>query len=334
MKFRNVIIAGILFAVLTGYVLFIDRHQQSSEDRQAEDLSILKMQSSLVSGLKIEFSPAPPIEIAKQDGQWQVLSPEPMQADADTVESLLSELEFLKPERVIVPEANQKLDLAQYGLNPATKKIFLKTSSVEHVLLIGKKTPMGRSVYVTIQGDVKVFVAPESVERILSKRPEDFRNRVVMEFDSDAVDKMEITNAFGTKEATRVESQWRLAKPAKDKQLDQENLSSMLWELRKLKMKKYLGAQERPGTLWDKPVAKVSVWIKGEKTPLTLVIGDALPNGEFIAKMEGKPELFTLESSQVEALKKDLLKSNETTMPTQLATPVPAIPPVSPAKAP
>jgi len=56
-------------------------------------------------------------------------------------------------------------------------------------------------------------------------------------------------------------------------------------------------------------------------------VREAFPDGSFLAKIDGKPDLFTLESKQVTTLKKDLTKPLDKLLP---ATPVSPV--VKPAK--
>ncbi len=177
MKFRNVVIIGLMFVALAGYIVLFERHQQSTEALSHTDLAVFHVIGSQVSGLTLEFSPALRIEFIKKNARWYFSGTGNIEADSETVESLLSELEMLRAQRIIapVPGNNNKVDMEQYGLLHAAKKIRVKTSSAEQVLCVGKKTAMGKTLFAALENDIRVFVLPDAVENIFNKKAEDFR---------------------------------------------------------------------------------------------------------------------------------------------------------------
>ncbi len=86
------------------------------------------------------------------------------------------------------------------------------------------------------------------------------------------------------------------------------NLSTMLWELRRLKYRRYLGSQEELSAGWKKSLVRAAVTLEGEKKPRVLLVGEVLPDKSYLARMEDSPVVFTLDSRLVEVLKKDLTK--------------------------
>ncbi len=310
-----------LFAILGSYVFFFEKSPQKSDLLHGPS-SVFNLRGSEISALSLELGDTP-VELEKEKNHWFLRKPVAMRADADAVESMLAELEFLIAQRVI---EEKDLDIKQYGLAGASKKIRLKTSSGEKILFLGRQTPIGKTLYAQLQGSPVVYVIADQIEKSLNKTPEDLRNRVVLEFTLDEINKLSLTNPAGVFEleqqkadggsAVNGMSNWKWAAPRKDKQVDQEALSSALWELRSLKFKKYLGEQgEQQGkqkeasVVWAKPLIKVEVFLKGQDMPKTLLIGQALPDGSCLCKMADAPGIFTLDANQVDPLKKDLSKA-------------------------
>ena len=44
-------------------------------------------------------------------------------------------------------------------------------------MTLGSKTPIGKGLYLQVQGTRHVYVVPETLERLFAKSPEDFKNR-------------------------------------------------------------------------------------------------------------------------------------------------------------
>ena len=312
MKLRSVLVMGALFLALGAYAWLFERNPVSPGDQPQGELAVLRLRSSEVSGLTLELGSSP-IVLEKKDNHWRLRQPTTMDADADTVESLLSELEFLTAQRVI---KNQNLDLAQYGLDRSRKVVRVKTISGENVLTLGSKTPIGSGMYLQLQGKPEVYVVADGLEKSMAKNPEDLRNRVVMECNLGDIVSLSLANPAGIFEVEQPKTQkdssvsnWEWKTPTKDKQVNQEALSNVLWELRRLKFKRFLGEQKEPSPPWTKPMVTAAVWLKGDAKPRVLLVRDALPDGSYLCRLEGKPESFTLESYQVEPLKKDLSTS-------------------------
>ena len=289
---------------MSAYVLLFERNAKNAGEPSQAELAVWSLRGSEVYGLTLELGSSP-IVLEKRDNRWQLNRPVVMEADGDTVESLLSQLEFLTAQRVI---QGQRLDLAQYGLDHPSKKVRVKTAGGEQVLKLGSRTPIGKGMYVQVQEKPQVYVVAEGLEKSLAKNPEDLRNRVMMEFDTENVVHFALINVAGSfeveKEKSPSGSTWKWKTPTKGKEVNQDAVGNVLWELRRLKSKKFLG--EKSKTLWNEPLVKAVVSFKGKESPQTLWVGELLPDGSYLCAMEGSGNLFTLESYQVEPMKKDL----------------------------
>ncbi len=321
MKFRNVLIVGILFLALTSYVLFFERHSKTTEELQQKDLSVLHLRTSDVTGLLLE-SGETSIALEKKGAAWSMTKPFATEGDLDNVSAFLSELELLRADRLVTADAKEKLDWKQYGLAGSSQKIRIKTTFSQRVLVLGKATPMGKTVYIAVEGQPMVCVVSGDAQKLFHKVPEDFRNHVALEFNIDDVVALAVKNPAGLFEVEQQKgragdsaSSWKWKKAPKDKQLDQEAYSSMLWELRRLKFKQYVGERNQQAEAWSHPTIKISVWLKREKAPRTLLVGSILPDGSALAAIEGKTGIFTIEAYQVESLKKNLAKPLEVPLP-------------------
>ena len=165
MKLRSVLILGALFLALGIYAFLFERNSKNLGESAREEMAVWSFHGSEVSGLTLELG-ANPIVLEKKNNRWRLQQPVAMEADSDTVESLLSELEFLTAQRII---QDQPLDLAQYGLDHPSKKVRVKTAGGEQVLKLGSKTPIGKGMYVQVHDKPQVYVVTEGLEKSLNK---------------------------------------------------------------------------------------------------------------------------------------------------------------------
>ncbi len=311
MNLRNLLIAALLFGGLAAYVLVFERQAGKNPAVEEKAPSVLDIPASDIQAISLQLR-EPFVELEKKDGQWLVMKPDAMQADSDTVQAMLDSLEYLAPIRVLEADTGgPALELAQYGLEyDEAKRIILKTPSQERILLFGRATPAGNSIYMAVQDRPAVFVVTSTLLNHWDKSPEDLRNRVILEFNLDQIDALTLQNPKGLFELelrkTDTASQWTWKRPVAGKQVHQEALNTMLWELRRLKFKTFLGAEGEPAKIWSNPAAKISVVLKDRPDPRVLLLGNALPDGSWTAKIEGKPDVFTLDAQQAQPLMQDL----------------------------
>ncbi len=313
MNWRNLLIAALLFGGLAAYILIFERQAGKNSALEEKAPSVWDIPAPDIQAISLQLR-EPFVELEKKDGQWRVMKPEAMQADSDTLQSMLDSLEYLAPIRVLEPDTGgPPLELAQYGLDDKSKSIVLKTPSQERTLLFGKATPAGNSIYVAVKDKPSVFVVASTLLNHWDKTPEDLRNRVVLEFTLDEIQALTVQNEKGLFELetrkTNTGSEWIWKRPVAGKQVHQEALSNILWELRRLKFKTFLGAEGDPAKIWSNPAAKISVVIKDRPEPQVLLLGNALPDGSRTAKIQGKPDVFTLEAQQVKPLLQDLAQA-------------------------
>ena len=102
-----------------------------------------------------------------------------------------------------------------YGLKEPVAEVTFKQKGDKdfRTLQLGSKTPTGNDLYARVAGDKKVFLIAGYLESTFNKQPFDLRDKKVMSFDRDKVDRLEITQGNATVAATKAGGEWRLTAP-------------------------------------------------------------------------------------------------------------------------
>lgn len=123
------------------------------------------------------------------DGDWELKEPIEAKGDKGVIDGLLSSLQSARA-REFVSEKPEDLD--SFGLKRPKVKVdlLLGEERAEKTLLIGKKK--GERFYAKDESRAPVFLVDSSLVEKFKKEPFDLRDKTVVKFESDKVDKVEI----------------------------------------------------------------------------------------------------------------------------------------------
>lgn len=158
MKARNTLILVAVFAVLFGYVWFVERpktpEQLATPTRPSP--AVFALNTKDVKSIEVRDLQAPhQVVVTRADSGWQVEQPTPKHADDSAVDDALSKLVTLQATRVLTDVTN----FAQYFITPTLEARLVMSDTTPYAITVGDKTPDQSNYYVTYTGDKsKVFV--------------------------------------------------------------------------------------------------------------------------------------------------------------------------------
>lgn len=121
------------------------------------------------------------------DGNWNLMSPIATRADNKVINDLLTTVTNYKYERILENSDN----IAEYGLDKPARTIELRFADTEKKpikILVGKKAPVGYSLYLKLEGEGSVYLGSQYFLVSTSKTMRDFRNKSLAEIDVPAVE--------------------------------------------------------------------------------------------------------------------------------------------------
>jgi hypothetical protein len=205
--------ALLVLAGLGAYIYFVERKREPTKEGERPKVTVLSIDKAKATEVEIKSRGGEDIRVSKKDGSWKVDSPFQAPADSSAVDSLLTSLEKLEADEVVV---DQTSDLAQYGLAPPSRTVSAVVAGTpgKTSVLFGSKSPDGSSVYAKTPVSPKVYLVPAWVEGSFDKKPFDLRDRDLLHIKRDDVRMLEITGPGGAYTLTRTDAgDWAFTKP-------------------------------------------------------------------------------------------------------------------------
>ena len=168
-------------------------------------------------------------------------------------------------------------------------------------MLVGNETPTKDALYVRVQGQKNVLVAPKSVYAPLDTKLDDLRDRVVVDFLPASATRLEIRSADRVIELSKTaatpstDSQWMLTRPLAVR-ADPRKASELLADLNELRVRDFVSEDPKDLHAYqlDEQEHDITIWT-GDAGK-TLSLGRALTNDatKVYAKLKGADSIFTV----------------------------------------
>jgi len=307
MNFKTTIIVAVLAIALGAFVYFYEI-KGGEERQQAEQQAkkIFLFEDDQVKGLTLEHSGKEIVLTKAKDGEWTITAPIETEADKGTVDGLVRNLKSAETDRIV---ADSTADLGAFGLDEPEVKVSLLLGE-EHTepLCIGNKSPTGSYIFANMGGSHEVFTTRSSLLSNVKKELFDLRDKRVLGFEKDEVEKLEL-NQRGKPlfVLSKTGSEWQMEQPQK-LQGDRSEVNNILNKLKNGKAKAVV--TEKASSLksygLDKPDVVVTLWLGKDKAKKQLKIGDEKAPDRYYAKDEARDPIFTVDSTFVVELRKDL----------------------------
>jgi Domain of unknown function (DUF4340) len=273
--------AILVLAGLGSYIYFVESKRAPKKEGEREKITILAVDKTKATEVRIAASGAEEIRVKKEGDGWKVVSPFTAPADTSAVDSLLTSLEKLEADEVVVDETK---DLAQYGLASPRRTVSAVASGAKEPLsvLFGAKSPDGSSVYAKVPSSPKVYLVPSWVEGSFDKKPFDLRDRDLLHAKRDDVRTLEITGPEGGYTLARTDAgEWAFTKPIQTR-AGRWSVDGLLGTVESLRMDSVAAEDAKdPKQLaqfgLDRPARTVSLVLKDGATR-TLEIGKSAPD--------------------------------------------------------
>ncbi len=216
MKIRGLIVAAFVFFILAGLLYWSERHKPAEDAAKGSTDTppvIVKVDSSAITGLKLEKKDGKPIVLTKAgSGEWKITEPQPLRVDQSAVSGMLSTLSSLSSERIVEEKAT---DLKQYGLEPPAVQLDVsETNNRMQKLIIGDDTPTGSAAYAMVSGDPRVFTIATYSKTSVDKSLNDLRDKRLLTVNPEKITRIELVRKNQTIVFARNKNnEWQILRP-------------------------------------------------------------------------------------------------------------------------
>lgn len=183
----------------------------SKKTEEFRDRRLTETIATQVTRLALK-TPAGEMEVEKQGDHWQIVKPLRARADDQKVNDLLAQI---TTSRITQFVADDRGDLHPYGLAEprGTVTIFTADDKNGQLLQIGTVPEKEKEqIYVRFAPRSFVFAVPKAIESVLNSKPNDLRDRHLVRFDSNQLDRVTIDAPGKTKTVlARKGESWTIA---------------------------------------------------------------------------------------------------------------------------
>ena len=295
-------IALLVILVGLGAYIYVDRNRVV-EDPNAKPKAYTTLATGDIEELQIRNASGESTRLQRAGEDWQLVEPVKAEADNGVVGTVTSNIGTLEVQRVV---DENPADLKQYGLEPARIEIAFRLKGQKDLqrLLVGDKTPAGGDLFAKRGDENRVILVASFLDSIFNKTPFELRDKIVLAFDRDKAEGVEVVSGAMTTQFARNGTDWRIVRPVTIR-ADYAAAEGLLTRLSSTNM---LAVIAEDGDLamygLDRPSATASVVIGSSRA--SLLIGRMVEGGGYYAKDANRPMVFTVEQALVTDLTKDI----------------------------
>ena len=289
-----------ILIALGAYLYFVESKRTPGDDIEKKE-QVFTVESEKIEEITIKSESGDTTALKKSGPEWQIVSPAAAPAASSEVSGILTNLASLEQQRLVDENPGS---LKEFGLAEPRIEVAFKADGQERKLLIGSKTPTGADLYAKTAAAPKVFLIASYLDSTFNRSTFDLRDKTALNIEREAVDALEITTPDRTLKFGKVEGEWQVTQPALARS-DAANIESLLSRIDGLQMKSVASGDGSDLSKFglEKPAA--SVRVGSGSSQATLLVGSAAEEGNVYAKDASRPEVFTIEASLLEDLKKD-----------------------------
>jgi hypothetical protein len=302
---RSTIALIVVLAGLGAYIYFVTwKTPEGGNAAKKTDKVFTGVQADKIEELRITTSGGDATTVKKDNSTWQVVQPVAAKADESEVSSITSALATTDIVRVI---DENPTNLNDYGLsNPRIEVDFKAAGDKDYrKLFIGEKSPTGADLFAKRNDEKRVFLIPAFQESTFNKDTFALRDKVVLKFERDKVDAVEVEAAGKTLVMAKDGADWKIKKPLETR-ADYGSVEGLIGRVQTVQMKSIAADQAAPADLkkygLDKPQATVN--INAGSARATLLVGGKATDTTVYARDASKPAVVTVESALMDDLKK------------------------------
>ena len=270
--------ALLVLAGLGSYIWFVERKREPKPEGEREKVTVLAVDKAKAKEISLAAAGGEFIRLVKEGSAWKVATPFAAPADTSAVESLLTSLEKLEADEIVVEQA---ANLSEYGLDQPSRTVTAVVEGAPAPLSVqfGAKSPDGSSVYARTGTTHRVYLVPSWIEGSFDKKPFDLRDRDLLHVKRDDVRSLEVTGPEGGYSLARTDAgEWAFTKPVATR-AGRWSVDGLLGTVENLRMESVAAetaADPKPFGL-DKPARTVSLVLK-DGSARTLELGAGAPD--------------------------------------------------------
>ena len=298
MKFKGTAALFATLLVLGGWVYWTDIRGREGRERAAEEATLaFPADYENIHRIRLVY-PDRSIEGVRSDAGWDFVSPPGLEADSSAWDLLASNVPRIGRDETI---ASEPTDLTAFGLDSPGIEVGVELEDGrEEAILFGRENPGGTHYYAKLASRDEIFLAPSSWIPTVTKEVNDLRDKSVLRFEQDSIDRIEISG--GANITLSLDENWSLVTPFEGP-ADRTEVSTFLGALGFARAIGFAGEELTDADLGlDTPRLRIVLHDNGTDVDRVLLIGGQ-PDNEperYFAKDASRDAVFIVGGDIVE----------------------------------
>ena len=239
-------VAAATFAFV--YLYEIRGADERKEAEAAAKLLFPGVEAGDVETMWLTTSDGKPVEAVREAGSWRLREPLAALGDPVALDGMANALAEIASETVVAEPQPPEV----YGLGEAARVVKFRAKGVDHALRFGKAAPVGSSTYASTAEAGAIYTIPTYRATTFQKGLDELRERRVLRFDRNAIDRAQIDWPGGGVTIEKRDALWRMVKPI-DGPADEETVEKVLADASYLRAEQFVDGSVDATTLALEP---------------------------------------------------------------------------------
>src|SRR5438105_2396635 len=303
MKFKGTAILFLLFGLLGAYVYFFEVRGQEQRQKQEEaKKKTFQVDEKDITEISLIYPDRTITGVKKGDKQWEITSPAGIEADSDEWQQLASNVPRIERQDTVAQNAQ---DLAPFGLKDPPVKVAAKTKDGKTIeISFGAENPKKTYNYAKLPNNNDVFLTASNWAKTFTKNISDVRNKKILEFETDDIDGVKITEGGRELDAQKSGENWQLKKPV-DTKADSSEISTFISSIRFGKAQSFPDPPVDAKTAGlDMPAMTINLHDGKAKTDRVLMIGKTAETDKYYGRDASRDPIFIIDKEIPEKAKR------------------------------
>jgi len=236
---------------------------------------LVKINRNKIVGIEV-VSPAGQIILERPTGEseeWTLGEPEQGVADEEKMNRLLSDLHSARVARFLKADESKT---AARAFDTPTVQLTIREQEAEAPLTLSLSKLEGKpDGYARLGDKGEIFAVEEGLLTKLTMKPDAMRDRSVLRFDAEEIEKIEVGTREKSFVLTRDGVQWKVPRGLN---MEPYEIDQFLWNLKELDYETTEPKAEDDASYgFDSPTMTVKLWRSEQESPLQLIIGKRIP---------------------------------------------------------
>ena len=195
MKFKGTLSLLGLLIILVGWVYWSDVRGREERERAADEAGRAIPDDSDTMRRIVLTHPDRRVEAIRGDAGWEFVTPPGIEADSGAWDMLASNVSRIEREATL-DSGPESLDLSTFALDVPSLGVEVEfENGMSEAIIFGRENPGGTHRYAKLASSPEVFLVPISWMGMLDREVNDLRDKTILRFEPDAIDRIEIAGS-------------------------------------------------------------------------------------------------------------------------------------------